>query len=132
MTALPGILAEIAEIAGRDAALAVAKAKGGTQAYFPTRPGPNHWLSKCVGLENARAIGRELGTGHGGVELLVPMGPSATKAAIWRKMHEMIDAGHSKATIARTCNVHVRTVQLHRNGKVKTAESLLDQSDLFD
>ena len=49
MLSLPGILGEIAEVAGFKAALQVARAKGGTKAYFPVTPEDDHWLVKAVG-----------------------------------------------------------------------------------
>ena len=129
---LPGILQEIAEAAGLEAALEIARAKGGTIAYFPARPGPRHWLSAAVGHDKARAIGRALAPGQSGIELLVPMGPSASQAARWRRMRELIDAGGSAAQIARAVGCHSRTVKKHRNGQVPTADAVLAQGDLFE
>lgn len=132
MTAdLPGLLAEIADVAGVDAALAIAAAKGGTMAYFPAYPDANHWLCQAVGEEKAKLIARAVCTGRGGLELLVPMGPKRSRIEVWRKISDMIAEGHSKTDIARACGVHVRTVQNHRNMKVVTLESSLNQIDLF-
>ncbi|MFK5979757.1 MAG: helix-turn-helix domain-containing protein [Rhizobiaceae bacterium] len=129
--ALPGLLAEIAKVAGDKAALAVAAEKGGTRAYFPARPTSEHWLSKAIGEDKAKLVGRELSSGHGGIELLVPMGPKASRIAVWQKISDMIEAGYSKPDIARACGVHERTVQNHRNDKVVTLENSLNQMDLF-
>ncbi|MEX2480222.1 MAG: helix-turn-helix domain-containing protein [Gammaproteobacteria bacterium] len=129
---LPGILQEIAEAAGLAAALEIARVKGGTNAYFPARPGPRHWLSTTVGHDKALTIGRALAPGQSGIELLVPMGPSASQAARWRRMRELIDAGASAAQIARAVGCHARTAKKHRNGQVPTADALLAQGDLFE
>lgn len=129
---LPGLLAEIAKAAGLDAAMKVAEAKGGVQAYFPARPKASHWLTKCVGPDKAQAIAAQLCSGHGGIELLVPMGPDKSKIAKWRKMRDMIEQGFSKRQIARTCRVHERTVQNHRNNKAVTVTAALAQMDMFD
>lgn len=129
---LPGLLAEIAEVAGLEAALQVAGSRGGILSYFPARPKENHWLSLCVGPEKAQVIAAHLASGHGGVELLVPIGPSKSKIARWRKIRDMIEAGHSKRVIARVCGVHERTVQNHRNNKVVTLNASLDQLDMFE
>lgn len=129
---LPGILQEIAEAASLEAAIEVARLKGGTRAYFPARPGKRHWLSLAVGHDQARAICRVLAPGQSGIELLVPMGPNASQAARWRRMRALIDAGVSASRIARSCGVHSRTVKRHRNGQVVTADMVLAQGDLFD
>ena len=55
---LPGVLAEIAGVAGREAALALALARGGDTLYVP-RPDSiegRHPLAGAVGLDAARRI----------------------------------------------------------------------------
>ena len=128
---LPGILAKIADVAGIDAALEVARARGGTDAYFPARPGASHWLTQAVGREAAIAICRVLVSGKGD-KLLVPMGPTSSQAARWRRIHEMIDEGHSTRTVARAVGVDYSTVKRHKRGAVKTASATVAQGDLFD
>jgi len=74
---LTGLLAEIEAVAGRQAALAVAVAYGGTQRAFPS---PEHmkrnpkryaknWLVQTVGRERAMAIVRELFPNGGRAEI---------------------------------------------------------------
>ena len=63
---LPGVLAEIAEVAGRAAALQIALAHGGEDAFHIPRPehlGPDHPLTSLVGAEAARVIARRCGGG---------------------------------------------------------------------
>lgn len=129
---LPGILREIADAAGLEAAMKVAGAKGGVRAYFPAEPEADHWLALLVGLDQARQIGRALAPGRAGAELEVPMGPSAGQAKRWRMMMEMSDEGQSKPAIARALNVHHKTVQRVLNNKRRTVGQVLAQKDLFD
>ncbi|TYC93548.1 hypothetical protein [Novosphingobium sp. BW1] len=64
---LPGVLAEIEEVAGREAAISVATSYGGRKLKFPTRDSleekskrsKQNWLVKTVGHRNALAICRE-------------------------------------------------------------------------
>jgi transcriptional regulator of acetoin/glycerol metabolism len=74
---LPALLAEIAEVAGLDAALAIAKAKGGTRASFPTpeRLTRDHWLVEAVGIETARTICEHFKVRNTGLQLSIPLGP---------------------------------------------------------
>ncbi|MEM7428011.1 MAG: hypothetical protein AAF441_18105 [Pseudomonadota bacterium] len=128
---LPGVLQEIADAAGVEAALKVAQARGGAMAYFPARPKADHWLCKLLGSATALAIGRALAAGGSGVELLVPMGPDASTAERWRLIDQMIEQGCSASTIARATGCHIRTAKRHRNGHIKTRDAILAQADLF-
>jgi len=132
MSVLKGILAEIAELIDEQTALKVAAAKGGTRAYFSTNPRQDHWLSQAVGQENATIIANHIAMGSKGVEILIPMGPNATTIAKWQKIRQMLEQGYSKSAIALAVGVHEKTVQNHKNGKIKTAEQLVKQTDLFD
>lgn len=60
---LPGVLSDIARIAGFPAALAIAKRWGGTRLYVPRVDGlaPEHPLVELVGYDQARAIAEYLG-----------------------------------------------------------------------
>lgn len=127
---LPGILQEIAEAAGLEAALEIARVKGGTRAYFAARPGKTHWLSQAVGHDKAQAICRALDSS--GEAFVIPMGPTSGQAARWRQMRQMIAAGESDAAVARACGVDYTTVKRHRKGRVATASTILAQLDLFD
>ena len=68
---LPGILAEIEEIAGRDAAIALAMASGGDSVHIPraVNLSADHPLVRAVGPAAARAISER----HAGECLYVPM-----------------------------------------------------------
>lgn len=112
---LPGVLARFAEVAGLEAALKIAEARGGTRIYIPGRLPQGHWLVATVGPEAALKIARDMATNHGGDYVLVPMGPHSSSAQRWRRMRQMFADGHSRREIAAACGVHERTVQMHRN-----------------
>ena len=65
---LPGVLAEIAEVAGREAALELAIAWGGTDIHVPkpehlTR-NPQHPLARLLNFGRAARIARRFGGGQ--------------------------------------------------------------------
>lgn len=127
---LPGVLAEIAAVAGEAAALKVAMAKGGTRAYFPSRPAAGHWLVEAVGIDAAAAICAHLVSDRGGLEIPVPLGPTGTRARTWRAIRQAIDAGATAAEAARIAGVDERTVRRHRNGHTGACRDS-DQPELF-
>jgi hypothetical protein len=54
---LPGALSEIADIAGREVALAIAAEKGGTRVYLAYRDlSEDHWLVRIAGINVSRRI----------------------------------------------------------------------------
>ncbi|MBV1702605.1 MAG: hypothetical protein KGQ46_12370 [Hyphomicrobiales bacterium] len=118
---LPALLAEIAEVAGLDAALALAEAKGGTRVYFPASAPADHWLPRLVGPEAARLICNHFrATMSGGIGDLVPMGPNATPLRLRAMAQKLTAEGHSADSIARTLKVHQRTVfRMRASGKVR-------------
>lgn len=116
---LPALLAEIAEVAGLEAALALARAHGGTRAHFLRDPKPTHWLSQLIGHEAAQRVGRHLCAGAS-IELTVPMGPQRRDVMRWVAVARMIADNCSNAEIARKTGCHYKTVQAIRNGKRKT------------
>ena len=99
---LPGVLAEIEDAAGIDAALALARAYGGQTVYVPARPKPEHWLVDTVGLEAAGKICDLYRVRDGGARLLIPLArPSLLAAALAR--------GASARDAAAAVGVHERT-----------------------
>lgn len=129
---LPELLSEIAEITDEQAAMLVARAKGGTRTYIPKHPGATHWLTLAVGAERARIIGRHFSAGNSGISLEIPLGPMATNQQRWRRVKQLKAEGHSKHEIARMTGFHYKTVQRLTNGKRMTYERVTAQSDLFD
>ncbi|MBV2147905.1 hypothetical protein KRZ98_06320 [Sphingobium sp. AS12] len=112
---LPGVLAAIADVAGEDAALAIAQARGGTQIYLPPAPGADHWLSQLVGHDAALAIGRKFADGHAGVRVDLPLGPTGhvyEQMMLKRaEMDAMIASGRSERDIALATGYTIRTVR---------------------
>lgn len=129
---LPGILAEIADVAGVEAARTVARIKGGARAYFRLNPPDDHWLVQAVGREKADLICAAIGNSHAGVEYDVPMAVYWNRPQLWREIQKRLDAGQSKPEIARALGVHHKTVQAHKNGRRSTVQDAIQQIDLFD
>ncbi|MGX7744965.1 hypothetical protein [Rhodopseudomonas parapalustris] len=114
----PGVLGEIAEVAGEEAALKLGAAYGGTRVSFPARiKSDDHWLVTCVGRPAAEAIcdyfrqGSCRGIFHG-VYLLVPRG-SDTKIALHTQIIKLRESGLSAAKIGRQLNLSERAVFRH-------------------
>lgn len=110
----PGILADIAEVAGPMAAYRVADVRGGVPAYFPRPEGltDDHWLVVACGWEAARRIARRVGGG----KFEVPLGPlSGNRAAVARAIREGLAAGASRRETALRVGVALRTVQRQAN-----------------
>lgn len=131
---LPGILQEISDVAGEDAAVAIARAVGGTRQYIPSRAGPNHWLVRTVGREKADKICRhfalETDTGRGlGNNFLIPLGPAGTTRGVRRQLAQALDKGVSTREAARVAGVHERTAWRMKAKLRNAADS--DQGELF-
>lgn len=114
MNKLPGILSQIADIAGEDAALAVAAARGGTQIYIPPEPGRDHWLSRLVGQQAAAAIADKLTCGVGGMRVDLPLGPKGAAARLRAKVDRMIKEGLSERAIAQATGYTMRGVRMRK------------------
>lgn len=114
---LPGVLAEIASVAGRKVALQIASERGGTEVNIPARPRPDHWLTKAAGgMEPAKAICDYFAiiSAEGrvnGVRIKLPLADAALRADRWRSI---IKSDLSTAEIARVMGVDARTVYRYR------------------
>lgn len=111
---LPGVLAEIAEVAGEDAALAIAQARGGTQVYVPPVPPEDHWLCQLVGVTAAREIADALTCGISGRRLELPLGPAGHGANIRAKVDAMLRDGASERDIALATRYTTRAIRRRR------------------
>lgn len=98
--ALPGVLAEIAEVAGEDAALALARALGGTQVYIPPVPANDHWLCRLIGRAEAHAVCERLTCGVGPRRVDLPIGPASPAAQLRAQVDAMLHEGRSERDIA--------------------------------
>ena len=105
---LPGALAEIAEVAGRDAALQLALHLGGAPLHIPkaNNVGPDHPLVRAVGAGAARAIVARFE----GDNIDIPL---AQRALV---VH-LASSGMSSLEIARRLRMAVQAVRRYRRGK---------------
>lgn len=117
MTALPPLLAEIAEVAGEEAALALAQAYGGVRIYIPPTVDADHWISKLIGHEAALRVCDRLTAGLAGRRVDLPLGPTgnnATFRAMQAHADRMIIAGRSERDIAMATGYTTRQVRRRR------------------
>lgn len=115
MTTLPGILAEIAAVAGEDAALKIAAVRGGTQVYFPPVPSNGHWLCRLIGRDEAKAVCHRLTCGVGPLRAEIPTGEVARVVARRAKVDAMIREGRSERDIALATGYTGRAVRRRRH-----------------
>lgn len=111
---LPGILAEIADVAGEDAAITIARAMGGAQVYIPPVPGPDHWLTRLVGQERAGAIAERLTAGLIGRRVTLPLGPRRHDLPRRAQLDRLIAEGRSTRDIVLTTGYTTRRVEQRR------------------
>ncbi|NJL08486.1 MAG: hypothetical protein HC829_03470 [Bacteroidales bacterium] len=111
---LPGVLAEIADVAGVEAAFKLAEKYGGTRRSFPAQmPNGPHWLSDCVGVEAAKKICASFrcvsAKGRGsGIYLLIPRGPTGPISEARQNLEQALAEGASAAEAARRAGMTER------------------------
>jgi hypothetical protein len=116
MSSLPGLLGDIADIAGADIAFLIAESHGGTRVTIPPRATDDHWLTELVGFETADRICRGLATLDADGKLkgvqaeVIPKGPAAILKAARRRAQAALDAGKSAREAARLSGLHERTI----------------------
>jgi hypothetical protein len=92
---LPGILGDVARLAGVQAAFALAQEYGGQQRYFPRRVRRGDAMAKLVGLKTAQLLCERLGGRRHHV-------PAARAALRWYAAHALRqNDGLSYAAIAK-------------------------------
>ena len=106
MSELPGILAEIADVAGKEAAWALAMAYGGSRVYIKADPSGGYWLVELVGAEAAAAICDYLKVGRSGAYILIPQ---AKQSAQRQRLYRALADGMSADQAALASGMHVRT-----------------------
>ncbi|MCO5059659.1 MAG: hypothetical protein M9905_17615 [Rhizobiaceae bacterium] len=130
---LPGILGEIAEVAGKEAAWAIWKTRGGTRIGFPAKPDADHWLVRLLGADVARKICDHFastsagGRSSGLHAIVLPLGPDSLLKVARRRVAEEIRSGKSAGEAAREVGVHERTAWRIK-AKMKPDDS---QGELF-
>lgn len=128
---LPMVLAEIAMIAGEDAARKVAGAVGGTRVYIPAAPSADHWLAALVGPKAALVIADHFTGGFsGGARIDIPLADTGFMAQQQARCDAMILSGkHSERDIARACGYTDRGVRKRKERLRGMHDSR--QGDLF-
>lgn len=131
---LPPTLAEIAEVAGLDAALAMADVRGGSRISIPSDPPEGHWLVNAVGMDLAQEICSHFSTGYGGKGGAVfdlPLSPNLDLVKRRKRIDQLIADGVSADKIAVETRTH-RTTVFRRQAKLRAGEDLPKHPDLFD
>lgn len=112
MSELPPLLETVAEAAGLEAALKIARAYGGTRVTVPTLANGRNWLTELVGEELAGRVIEALGPAQ---RLDIPLGPDAlylaTRRQLLRRMRELSEQGASAGQIARELGTTERSVR---------------------
>lgn len=116
------IFAEIAEVAGEAAAVALIAQYGGTKVYVPARISARHWLVECVGRPAAEKICAHFATSAAGsrrgCQVELPLGNAGAyrqlRRRINRLIHQRLTEGRSENEIAAEVRVTTRTVRHHR------------------
>lgn len=112
--AFPGVLGEIADVAGEAAALAIAEQRGGTQIYFPPVPAEDHWLCALIGREAAVKVCDRLTCGVGPLRVDLPLGPTGTERRSRAQIDELLAQNKSERYIAQATGYTIRTVRRRR------------------
>lgn len=116
---LPPTLTEISEVIGREAALKIAEAVGGTRVYIPGRVDGDHWLAKAVGRDLADKLCRHFCVnGTRGAHIEIPHGPLASTRVMTREREALVvsmsEDGQSARDIALALGITQRTVYAYR------------------
>jgi len=113
---LPGVLAEIAEVAGLDAALKIAERRGGASMSVPGTITDDHWLVGLVGIEAARRLSAHFTSGQTSQDLEVPLGPTGSRRQLQTAIRRLLSEGNIAGDeIARRLRIAGRTVRRHKN-----------------
>lgn len=121
---LPGVLVDVATVAGVRAALELAAEFGGRRLYIPKRMHVDHPIARAIGMEAAP----KLAALWPAERVLIPLGPCADGARKRAHIRKLLDGGRSVTEIVRALRCHERTVyRVKRSGG---GDPL--QSDLFD
>jgi hypothetical protein len=125
---LPAIMAEIAEVAGVDAAWALARAHGGTTIYIPREPFEGHWLVELVGEEAAAKICKHFRVANTGARVLIPI---ARQGEQRMRLVKALEAGMSAPQAASVAGMHERSAFRARKKLKKQGRGDNRQGKLF-
>ena len=129
---LPGVLREIAEVAGLEAALAIAEAKGGTVVNIPSGKKKRNWLIDCVGPEAAAKISDHFTSGRGRLQLEIPLPPTNShrqwlrqRAKVYQAAIETANSMQKAALMAGTTRRTLQRFQGRKGGKKGSSQGNL-------
>lgn len=112
--ALPGVLCEIAEVAGVEAALQIAELFGGARLFIPAHVKPDCWLARAVGEASAKAISAHFTSGDHSQNIEIPLGETGAAARRRQAVEAMLAEGVPNEEIARRLRVTARSVRRHK------------------
>lgn len=119
--ALPGVLREIADVVGVEAAVRIAELCGGARLFIPTQVKPDWWLARAIGEDKAKAIARHFTSGDHSQNIEIPLGETGAAATRRRALCAMIAEGVPNEEIARRLRITTRSV---RRNKARLAGKL--------
>jgi hypothetical protein len=121
---LPKLLAEIAEVIGREAALLLAEEFGGTEIFVPATAQKAHRLARIIGPEATEQLCRYfrigMEQGFSGVRLLIPMA-SGVRSTTRQRVADALADGLSLNESALVVGIHTRSVSRHRAALARDA-----------
>jgi len=101
---LPGVLADVARLAGVPAALKLAEVWGGLRRHIPREVGPDHELSRILGHRVAQLVAPAIGGDAVKIPSLARERRAMAARSLWRD-------GYSQPQIARRLGIGVQQVQ---------------------
>ncbi|CAN0654320.1 helix-turn-helix domain-containing protein [Nitratireductor aquimarinus] len=122
-SSLPSILAEIADVAGAEAAWALARTQGGTTIYIPREAEDDHWLTELVGKEAASKICNHFRVGNTGARIPIPLAKQSEQRV---RLQKALEAGMSAPQAARAAGMHERSA-FRARARMKDNDEIDDQ-----
>jgi hypothetical protein len=116
----PALLNQLADTLGRQAALTVAGALGGSHIYVPSKIDRHHWLAQLLGFDLASALVRELSSGVG-CRISIPLGPYAEKANLKSRIDALDSLKLTARQISNALHIAQRTVYRRRAARRQEA-----------
>ena len=123
----PPSLRLIAEVAGVEAAVQLARDHGGREIYISRNLEMDSLLVQSVGMEAAASILEALGPGA----ITVPLWLTGRDRKLAHDIGQRLLQGQSEAQIARALGCHIRTVRRHR-ARNRLPSAQMDMFALFE
>lgn len=113
---------DLVDALGGTVAVRLVAALGGTRVYVGRRVRGGNRIVAAIGAEAAGELAAYIETGHGGMWIEIPRGPTGETAELRRRVSEAAASYDlSEAEIARRYRVHGRTVRRAR-ARLREAE----------